>query len=115
MAWWIRDFVPPEKQSRLAQTYEQQKDGLYLYTGCHLGISSRMEREPAYEAGGAGLVTTVDDWLKFCRMLLNKGTLDGVRILTEPMVDFLAEGVITEEQRKECGAGKSWQAIPTET
>ena len=42
----------------------------------------------------------VDDWLKFCRMLLNKGTLDGVRILTEPMVDFLAEGVITEEQRK---------------
>ena len=59
-----------------------------------------MEREPAYEAGGAGLVTTVDDWLKFCRMLLNKGTLDGVRILTEPMVDFLAEGVITEEQRK---------------
>ena len=93
-------FVPPEKQSRLAQTYEQQKDGLHLYTGCHLGISSRMEREPAYEAGGAGLVTTVDDWLKFCRMLLNKGTLDGVRILTEPMVDFLAEGVITEEQRK---------------
>ena len=59
-----------------------------------------MEREPAYEAGGAGLVTTVDDWLKFCRMLLNKGTLDGVRILTEPMVDFLAEGVITEEKRK---------------
>ena len=92
--------MPPEKQSRLAQTYEQQKDGLHLYTGCHLGISSRMEREPAYEAGGAGLVTTVDDWLKFCRMLLNKGTLDGVRILTEPMVDFLAEGVITEEQRK---------------
>ena len=36
----------------------------------------------SYEAGGAGLVTTVDDWLKFCRMLLNKGTLDGVRILT---------------------------------
>lgn len=39
---------------------------------------------------------------------MNKGTLDGVRILTEPMVDFLAEGVITEEQRK---GMRSWEEL----
>lgn len=34
-------------------------------------------------SGGGGLVSTVDDYLTFCKMLLNDGELDGVRIIQE--------------------------------
>ena len=33
------------------------------------------------EAGGSGLVSTADDYMRFCRMMLGGGTLDGVQIL----------------------------------
>ena len=101
-------FVPEEKQARLAKTYSMEKDGLQLYTVNHLGISVDMKRDPAYEAGGAGLTTTIDDWLRFCRMLLNGGALEGVRILTEPMVHFLTHTTITEEQRQ---GMKGWDTL----
>ena len=101
-------FVPEEKQDRLAKTYSMEKDGLQLYTVNHLGISVDMKRDPAYEAGGAGLTTTIDDWLRFCRMLLNGGALEGVRILTEPMVHFLTNTTITEEQRQ---GMKGWDTL----
>ena len=36
---------------------------------------------PAFVSGGGGLVSTAHDYLRFCRMLLAGGTLDGARIL----------------------------------
>ncbi|MFB9837371.1 serine hydrolase domain-containing protein, partial [Actinoallomurus acaciae] len=45
------------------------------------------DRPPAFPSGGGGpgLLSTVDDYLAFCRMLLNKGRCDGgVRILSRP-------------------------------
>jgi CubicO group peptidase (beta-lactamase class C family) len=36
---------------------------------------------PRLELGGAGLVSTAHSYLRFCRMMLNGGTLDGVQIL----------------------------------
>ncbi len=40
--------------------------------------------------GGSGLVTTVDDYMRFARMLLGKGTLDGVRILKPSTVKLMS-------------------------
>ena len=37
--------------------------------------------KPAMLSGGGGMVSTVADYARFCQMLLNGGTLDGVRIL----------------------------------
>ena len=37
--------------------------------------------EPTFYSGGGGLVSTTDDYLRFCRMLLNHGELDGQRLL----------------------------------
>ena len=42
---------------------------------------------PGYLSGGAGLVGTAGDYLRFCRMLLNGGELDGVRVLGEDWVE----------------------------
>ena len=44
------------------------------------GESSYLQ-QPKLPSGGGGLVSTASDYLRFCRMLLNKGGLDGARIL----------------------------------
>lgn len=42
-----------------------------------------------YESGGAGLLSTVPDYLRFAKMLLNDGTLDGARILSPNSVHMM--------------------------
>jgi len=41
---------------------------------------------PRLELGGTGLVSTAQDHQRFCRMMLNGGTLDGVQILSRKTV-----------------------------
>ena len=40
--------------------------------------------------GGSGIVTTIDDYMRFARMLLGEGELDGVRILQPATVRLMA-------------------------
>lgn len=97
-------WVPEDKQTRLCKSYATVlKNGekqLELYTGDHLGIQNRMERKPAYEAGGAGLASTLDDYAKFAGMLLNDGEWNGIRILKKSSVDFLTKGGLLERQQR---------------
>lgn len=94
-------YVPEEKRSRLVKTYEANQAGdLELYTENHLGIINKMDRYPAFESGGAGLVSTIDDYLKFAKMLMNEGSLDGVRILKSKTVKYLTSGILSDEQQK---------------
>ncbi len=93
-------WVPAEKQSRLAYAYGSTAGGeMELYTGENLLISSRMETRPRYEAGGAGLASTIDDYARFAQMLLNGGSLDGVQILSPRTVEFLTGGELTDAQQ----------------
>lgn len=96
-------WVPEEKQERLAKTYEtitsEEGNTFRLYTGNNLGIQNAMHRPPAYEAGGAGLVSTLDDYMKFAKMLLNGGELGGVRILKDNTVKYLTEGALLPIQQ----------------
>lgn len=108
-------WVPEEKQIRLASAYEQRSDGIVrssshncgqdakpkmrLYTGNYLVISNQMKMPPAFESGGAGLVSTIDDYARLAQMLLNGGELDGVRILKPQTVKFLCSGDLTPPQK----------------
>jgi CubicO group peptidase (beta-lactamase class C family) len=53
--------------------------------------SSRVEADPGkrYRLGGAGSVFTAEDYFRFAQMMLNKGQLDGVRILSRETVEFM--------------------------
>jgi CubicO group peptidase (beta-lactamase class C family) len=51
--------------------------------------TGRLRREPALQSGGGGLVGTLDDYARFCQMLLNGGELDGRRVLARPTVDLM--------------------------
>ncbi|MFN0040263.1 MAG: serine hydrolase domain-containing protein [Burkholderiales bacterium] len=66
--------VPRDKHGRIAQPIPDK------YTGKTPELLDL--REPAtFFAGGHGLVSTAEDYLRFTRMLLNGGELDGVRLL----------------------------------
>jgi len=99
--WDTGFWLPEEKRDRLVKTYEDNNDGdLMLYTGNHLGIVHQMDRDPAFESGGAGLVSTIDDYAKFARMLMNDGSLDGVQILRPQTVKYLTSGTLNTVQQE---------------
>lgn len=94
-------FVPESKRDRLAEVSEISPEGeLILFTGNHLGILNAMDRQPAFESGGAGLVSTVDDYAKFAQMLLNGGEYNGKRIMQEETVRFMTSGSLSESQKQ---------------
>ncbi len=93
-------YVPLEKRDRLVRTYEDREGELVPYLGNHLGVINRMDREPAFESGGAGLVSTTDDFMKFSRMLLQDGEYEGKRILKPATVRMLTEGSLSGSLEK---------------
>lgn len=72
-------FVPPEKAHRLAACYSANgKGGMILQDDPK---TSSFLSPPSFISGGGGLCSTAADYLTFCRALLNRGELNGVRLL----------------------------------
>lgn len=93
-------YVPEEKKNRFAQIYDYAPDrGFFIDGEKHLGMEG-YDRAPAFESGGAGLVSTMEDYGRFAMMLANGGSLDGVRILSPYTVEFMGTNQLTPEQRK---------------
>ena len=73
------DFmVPAAKASRFAACYAATPDGRMTLQDDPQ--TSAFLKPPGFVSGGGGLVSTAADYLRFCRMLLNGGALDGVRL-----------------------------------
>ena len=80
-------FVPEEKWSRLAVLYTPKKGG-----GIEPSTAAPQDsykRKPTLLLGGAGSVSTLDDYARFVTMLGNDGELDGVRILSRKSVELM--------------------------
>jgi len=60
--------------------------------------TGRWSRPPAFPGGGGGLVSTIDDYHTYFRMLLNHGVHDGERILSRPAVELMTTNRLTPEQ-----------------
>jgi CubicO group peptidase (beta-lactamase class C family) len=86
---------------RLAMIYTPGKDGKLEPIARDAWLVHNFMGKPMTE-GGAGLVTTVNDYMRFARMLLGEGELDGVRILRPATVRLMAteelDPRITERQ-----------------
>jgi len=52
-----------------------------------------------FKGGSFGLVSTAEDYLRFAQAMLNRGELNGNRILGTNIVDFMASNHLTEEQQ----------------
>lgn len=102
-------FVPETKQNRLATVYENSAEGLREYPTNHLGIRYESEDSPAFESGGAGLFSTLDDYAKFASMLLHNGTYNGKQILKPATVTFLTSGELMPWQQADLDTG--WETL----
>ena len=89
-------YFPPEKRDRAAVVYRQDDA-----TGAQNPVAfHRHDSPPAYCGGGGGLVSCADDYLKFARMLLNGGEVDGVRLLGPETVATMRTNRLTDAQRQ---------------
>jgi CubicO group peptidase (beta-lactamase class C family) len=70
--------------------------GLALFDEARGG---RFARPPLFESGGGGLVSTVDDYLAFGRMMLNNGKHGNERILSRLSVELMTTDHITPAQK----------------
>jgi len=93
------DFsVPDEKMDRLPPCY--RTDPSTGQTAIHDPARGGLyARPPAFEGGGGGLVSTVDDMLAFGRMMLNNGAYGRERILSRPSVSLMTTDHLTPEQK----------------
>jgi CubicO group peptidase (beta-lactamase class C family) len=90
--------VPPEKIDRLPASYffNRQTNKLDFFDD---PMHSAWRSEPASESGGGGLVSTIDDYFAFSRMMLDKGRHGRAQILSPATVELMTSDQLTPEQR----------------
>jgi CubicO group peptidase (beta-lactamase class C family) len=85
-------FVPADKRSRLATVYAPGPDGALVPTN-----RQAPSEVPVFPSASGGLYSTADDYTKFARMMLGKGKLGSVRILSRPSVELMTRDYLTKE------------------
>ena len=76
-------FAPPDKHERLAEPFGIDPD-----TGETVQLFDN-RTPPTFEMGGSGMVSTLDDYARFCQMLLQGGAFNGVRLLGRKTFEFM--------------------------
>ncbi len=103
--------VSSDKIERLPACYlfNHQTNTLDLYDDA---AHSAWRSQPPFESGGGGLVSTIDDYFAFSRMLLNKGRHGGEQVLSRAAVELMTSDQLTPEQHAGSeiffGAYRSW-------
>jgi len=95
-------FVPESKQGRLSAVWKSDwhgqldkvtpgphREGDYVYSP-----TFQTQGPKTFLSGGVGIVTTPYDYFRFAQMLLNKGTLDGVRLISRKSVELMTSNQI---------------------
>ena len=93
-------YVPEGMRDRFVTCYVRGKDGLTPWTGMNLACGV-YDRDPAFESGGAGLVSTLEDYSHFADMMMNGGVWNGRRILSPASVKFLTTPQLSDDVRRD--------------
>ena len=89
-----------DMRERLAQTYEDDPaGGIRPFTGSNLGLGDYPD-SPLFESGGAGLLSTIDDYARFAMMLAGEGWYNGRRLLSPNAVRFMRTNQLSPEIRE---------------
>lgn len=88
-------YVPAEEYHRFSEVY-----GFDPETGALAPVpfpSVQFRRETVgFESGGGGLVSTMNDYSRFAQMLVNRGELDGVRLLKPETIDLITANAMPD-------------------
>lgn len=84
--------LPQAKRDRFAMAYERKNNSIHAYDNPQ--HEARWKPGYQFRSGGGGLVSTIGDYLRFTQMLLNGGTLDGVRLLSPKTIELMTTPVV---------------------
>jgi CubicO group peptidase (beta-lactamase class C family) len=85
--WFV---LPADRRTRLVTLHEWRDSVLVPLHDRIGGVHADFPARPmSYFAGGAGLSSTVQDYARFLQLFLNKGELDGVRLLGRKTVEMM--------------------------
>ncbi|KAA9346400.1 serine hydrolase domain-containing protein [Larkinella humicola] len=88
-------YLPANKASRLVELYSKSSSEKPLTLHENNAYRSfAVEGAKTYFSGGAGLVSTVEDYAKFCQMMLNGGSFNNKRILGRKTVEMMLRNQI---------------------
>ncbi|MGE0405451.1 MAG: serine hydrolase domain-containing protein [Candidatus Korobacteraceae bacterium] len=107
-------YLPREKASRLATVYAAQADGTIMRApdSGRMGQGEYVEGPRKCFSGGAGLVSTVNDYGRFLQMLLNGGELDGTRVLSPAAIASMTSNHVGSlYQNGDLGFGLGFEVI----
>lgn len=88
-------YVPEEDYGRFSEVYGFDPESGALVPIPFPGVMFRKETV-AFESGGGGLVSTMDDYARFSQMLVNRGELDGVQVIKPETLDLITTSVMPE-------------------
>jgi len=80
--------IRPDMRARLATIHARGEDGALA------PMEFELPQDPEFDLGGGGLYGTAGDYARFVRMVLNRGELDGVRVLDAETVDLMCQNAI---------------------
>jgi CubicO group peptidase (beta-lactamase class C family) len=87
--------VTDDRAKRFAANYQRQRDDRLTLID---DPARSVYRECAFFSGGGGLVSTAHDYFRFASMMLNKGELDGIRLLGRKTVEFMTMNHLPDGQ-----------------
>lgn len=90
--------VPADKLDRFAASYLTHPDTGEL-TLFDAAVGGQWSKPPVFEAGADGLVSTLDDYYAFSRMMLSKGVLGKERVLSRFSVELMTTDQLTPRQK----------------
>ncbi|MEM5517051.1 serine hydrolase domain-containing protein [Henriciella sp. AS95] len=88
-------YVPEEEYDRLADLMAYYEPAGGFVPSRSEGTQFRQSTIP-FESGGGGLVSTIDDYARFCQMLLNGGTLSGNRVIDAETIALMTTDQLPE-------------------
>src|SRR6476660_8746762 len=97
-------LVTPEKRDRRAAAYGFDDEGRLTKRVTRSGVFvAERPENMAYESGGAGLWSTIDDYLKFARLFAGDGDVDGTRLLRPETLAAMMTNQLTDNQNANPG------------
>jgi CubicO group peptidase (beta-lactamase class C family) len=94
--------VPPDKRIRCASNIGYNESGNVIQLE-KVPSNMAFKDRPAdleYQSGGQGLWSTIDDYLKFAKLFVEKGNSNGVRLLNPETIDLICTNQLTPTQRE---------------
>jgi CubicO group peptidase (beta-lactamase class C family) len=80
--------ITPDMRSRMAKVHARQPDGSLTVT------ATEVPQDPEFEPGGGGLYSTVSDYQRFIRMILNDGRGNGNQVLRPETVALMSKNAM---------------------